>query len=725
MGDFCRLPVYGIHLPEHRAIAVIHRQPVGRSPRTGWLCGLYIYLLLCFIRDRGNPSQDQGPIVAAIGRNCDNGRVVFCLWRIATLRVRTFSVSASRLAPGALFDRQSNFCGLHHPARHIGFACCGYPIPAGPASNAGAWAKVALWATILTIQMLGIIFTLSRGPWVGVMVALAVFLVMTTFFVGWRTSARGALVLALAALLTLLVLFTTPSPSATDRSATREVSERFTFIGRGVTVSGLGGRVEMWRVSGRFMLEHPWFGFDSLGLSNLRLIFGYGPEFFRGTYLLLSVPKQPNLVPWEPSQAHKYFITQGVELGFLGLLTSLGIFSAPVVVGVYVLFRKRADYSRIHKLMLIGLISTLAGRMVEQSVGLARVSDLTIFWVLLGAFIALPVVMDKIRAASSRLQIRPTSQWRRRSAGPTPRYSRAVWRLVVAVLLIGGIVSLTWMKSLNYVRAALEARTVNHSFLAGDFQSSLQALDRAIGLAPDVFVYYDHRAEIYSTYLDQNSKQRDRKCSLQEALSYQVCVAQQSYLNAQRAVDIRPFHYRSNLAFADKTLALAELSGDAALFNESIRLYERTLEMVPQSWKIKNRLARAHIQSKKVDEALPVLVESLAITRDSPFSSEALMLQGVAYRKLSRLEEAIMSLDQAIFYDVQRAEAYNNRGNVYQDLGQFNRAINDYSEAIRLNPQYARAFANRAIAYAQLGEDEKARQDADRSQRAIEGDGRR
>ena len=569
-----------------------------------------------------------------------------------------------------------------------------------PASNAGAWAKVALWATILTIQMLGIIFTLSRGPWVGVMIALAGFLALTAFFVDWRTSARGALVLALAALLTLLVLFTTPSPSSTDGSATREVSERFTSIGRGVAVSGLGGRVGMWRVSWELMLEHPWFGFDSLSLSNLRLIFGYGPEFFRGTYLLLSVPKQPNLVPWEPSQAHNYFITQGVELGFLGLLTSLGIFSVPVVLGAYLLFRKRTDYGTVHKLVLIGLISTLAGRMVEQSVGLARVTDFTIFWVLLGAFVALPVVMNTARPASPRVQIRLSSDGRRRSAGSTPRYSSSVWRLVVAVLLIGGIVSLTWMKNLNYVRAALEARSVNDSFLAGDFRSGLQALDRAIELAPDVFVYFDHRAEIYSAYINQNPKQRDQECSLQETLSYQVCLAQKSYWNAQRAVEIRPYHYRSNLTLADKTLALAELSGDPDLFDESIQLYERALEMIPQSWKIKNRLARAHIQSRKVDEALPVLVESLAITRDSPFSSEALMLQGVAYRKLSRLEEAITSLDQAIFYDVERAEAYNNRGNVYQDLGQFNKAINDYSEAIRLNPQYARAFANRAIAYA-------------------------
>lgn len=127
--------------------------------------------------------------------------------------------------------------------------------------------------------------------------------------------------------------------------------------------------------------------------------------------------------------------------------------------------------------------------MEEQSVGLARVSDLTIFWVLLGTFVALPVLMDTTRTASPRLQIPPTYGGRRRSAVPTPKYRKSLWTLAVALVLIGGIVSITWIKSINYVRAALEARTVNHFILAGDLQSSLQALGRATGLAPDVFVY--------------------------------------------------------------------------------------------------------------------------------------------------------------------------------------------------------------------------------------------
>ena len=37
-------------------------------------------------------------------------------------------------------------------------------------------------------------------------------------------------------------------------------------------------------------------------------------------------------------------------------------------------------------MILVGLLAALVGRFIEQIVGLARISDLTIFWVLLAVF---------------------------------------------------------------------------------------------------------------------------------------------------------------------------------------------------------------------------------------------------------------------------------------------------------------------------------------------------
>ena len=56
----------------------------------------------------------------------------------------------------------------------------------------------AAWGLILAVQLLGIIFTLSRGPWIGTATSLAIFAGLVLLFLGWRTFWRAAVVLGLA-----------------------------------------------------------------------------------------------------------------------------------------------------------------------------------------------------------------------------------------------------------------------------------------------------------------------------------------------------------------------------------------------------------------------------------------------------------------------------------------------------------------------------------------------
>ena len=56
----------------------------------------------------------------------------------------------------------------------------------------------AFWVLALTVQMLGLAYTLTRGIWVGALAALFVFLLLTALFGGWRALGRAGLVLGLA-----------------------------------------------------------------------------------------------------------------------------------------------------------------------------------------------------------------------------------------------------------------------------------------------------------------------------------------------------------------------------------------------------------------------------------------------------------------------------------------------------------------------------------------------
>ena len=136
---------------------------------------------------------------------------------------------------------------------------------------------------------------------------------------------------------------------------------------------------------------------------------------FHATYLLVSPPGF-NKLPSEFVHAHNYFVHQGVELGFLGLIASLGVFSAVVLVGGYQMLRLRKGDDVVYQLLLIGVVAIIVGRLLEivgrlleQMVGIARVSDLTIFWMLLGVSAALPAIMEAREGA-----LEPESQPPRR-----------------------------------------------------------------------------------------------------------------------------------------------------------------------------------------------------------------------------------------------------------------------------------------------------------------------
>ena len=165
-----------------------------------------------------------------------------------------------------------------------------------PVRNVAFWWMLSFWGSVLAVQMLGIIFTFSRGPWGGTSVALLGFLVLTAAFVGWRSLARGATVLTLGVALAVGVIFL-PVPvevnveqiarerisSAADELASdglMPVPSQLSTTGSALYAGGLSGRIELWQVSRNLMLDHPWFGFDTDHLSWARPIIATGPTFF-------------------------------------------------------------------------------------------------------------------------------------------------------------------------------------------------------------------------------------------------------------------------------------------------------------------------------------------------------------------------------------------------------------------------------------------------------------
>ena len=105
--------------------------------------------------------------------------------------------------------------------------------------------------------------------------------------------------------------------------------------------------------------------------------------------------------------------------------------------------------------------------------------------------------------------------------------SQILWRFAVVILLIGGIVALTWARTVNNVRAVIQVSELNESYARGDLPASVSMLDRAISLAPDVYVYYNNRGTVYSGYRDQSKATQEPDCDLRTTndVPYETCLA--------------------------------------------------------------------------------------------------------------------------------------------------------------------------------------------------------
>jgi len=97
-------------------------------------------------------------------------------------------------------------------------------------------------------------------------------------------------------------------------------------------------------------------------------------------------------------------------------------------------------------------------------------------------------------------------------------------------------------------------------------------------------------------------------------------------------------------------------------WQDSITLYDHTLEVTDNSWLIYNN-------------------------------------RGNAYKGLGNYRQAIDDYSRAIEISPGYALAYYNRGHAYHDLGNYRQAIEDYGRAIEIKPDYAEAYFNRGADY--------------------------
>ena len=219
----------------------------------------------------------------------------------------------------------------------------------------------AAWACLIIVQLGGLALTFSRGPWIGLAVGAAAWLVVLGLVLGRRVLTKQVLAMSLLALALAAVAVVAPLPLGdTGDNLRSSLVDRITSIPTEATSDSLSGRYSLWERSVSLIVERPWSDREEREPVFLRHLFGYGPELFRYALSLRWDPDARNLLNACP---HNYLIRVTVELGLMGAATYVAFVAVLLAGGWVSLMRGRSlpkvAYSPIYAALLSMMIVNL------------------------------------------------------------------------------------------------------------------------------------------------------------------------------------------------------------------------------------------------------------------------------------------------------------------------------------------------------------------------------
>jgi len=112
-----------------------------------------------------------------------------------------------------------------------------------------------------------------------------------------------------------------------------------------------------------------------------------------------------------------------------------------------------------------------------------------------------------------------------------------------------------------------------------------------------------------------------------------------------------------------------------------------------------NNLGNVYNDVNNVDQAMASLQWAVYI---NPSLAESRINLGNTYLRKDRVDDAIAEYQAAVRINPDDSKAHNNLGNAYQRCEWFNDAVAEYTNAIRLDSNYPDAYKNIAIVYVKL-----------------------
>ena len=130
-------------------------------------------------------------------------------------------------------------------------------------------------------------------------------------------------------------------------------------------------------------------------------------------------------------------------------------------------------------------------------------------------------------------------------------------------------------------------------------------------------------------------------------------------------------------------------------------IYKELILLDKNNYQIKLKFIASLINGVKIEEAL----QYIRITKfEKHFEDKILTLQGLAYFKLNKFNEAQDFINSALIINKDNSDSHSIQGLIYESLGFINKALRSHAEAIKSNNRNYVAFNNLAACYSFVGD---------------------
>lgn len=257
---------------------------------------------------------------------------------------------------------------------------------------------------LLFLNGIGFLFSQSRGPILGLVVGMVVYLVLYAL---WKK--KIALLAASGAILLIIVgfgiYFSTPGT---------ETNMNLPIVGQRLLTRNdpsARSRYVMWEYAIRdLIIKHPAIGFEHDKWNFLRPVFGYGPESMDYAFPRVFPPELVPLVGRGVlvDRAHDRYIDMTVATGFLGLAALLTL--------IFFIFRgawRWLNRSKVrgNQFMALAVIATIVVWMVDGIWGINTVETGLFFWSIVGLVSAAAYWEEDAEKKKSRPRIMISEHW--------------------------------------------------------------------------------------------------------------------------------------------------------------------------------------------------------------------------------------------------------------------------------------------------------------------------